>query len=174
MNKIVLVINGRGGVGKDTLCSFIAGKYPTMNISAIDPVKKAAALLGWNGSKDNTSRKFLSDLKLLSAAYNDYPTTYLIEQYSEFLKSEYEVLFLHIREKEEIAHFVEAVGGNAGTLLIRRNQGPQSYGNYSDDHVEDYDYDFIYNNDKPLEEARDDFITYFEGVIAAKFQPGAI
>ncbi len=170
MNKIILVINGRGGAGKDTLCSFIAGKYPTMNVSSIDPIKKAAAILGWEGGKDNRSRKFLSDLKSLSAVYNDYPTTYLVEQYSEFLNSEYEVLFLHIREKEEIAHFIDAGGGNEETLLIRRNQGIQAYGNYSDDYVEDYDYDFIYNNDKPLEEAEADFIAYFEDVIAARLQ----
>lgn len=35
MKKIVIIINGNGGVGKDTLCDFAAEKYKVTNVSAI-------------------------------------------------------------------------------------------------------------------------------------------
>lgn len=169
MKKIVLVINGAGGVGKDTLCSFIANEYDTVNISAVDPIKKAAAILGWNGNKENDSRKFLSDLKQLSIQYNDFPTTYLLNQYNIFINSNAQVLFLHIREKEEIAHFIEQAPGQVKTLLIRKANIVRKYGNYSDDNVEDYNYDFIYANDLPLDHAKEDFLCFFKKYIEPSF-----
>ena len=63
MNKAVIIINGAGGVGKDTLCDAAATSYKTRNISTITPIKEIAAQCGWNGAKDNKSRKFLSDMK---------------------------------------------------------------------------------------------------------------
>ena len=53
MNKLIVVINGRGGVGKDTLCSFVSDNYNVMNISSIDPIKEIAKTIGWDGKKDN-------------------------------------------------------------------------------------------------------------------------
>ena len=44
MNKIVIIINGRGGVGKDTLCDFAAKHYKVENISSITPIKDLAKL----------------------------------------------------------------------------------------------------------------------------------
>lgn len=169
MKKIVLIINGAGGVGKDTLCSFVASEYNTINISAVDPIKKAAAILGWNGNKENNSRKFLSDLKQLSIQYNDFPTTYLLSQYNMFMNSNAQVLFLHIREKDEIVHFIESVSGQVKTLLIRKTNTIREYGNYSDDNVENYNYDFIYTNDFPLDYAKDDFLRFFEKYIVPSF-----
>ena len=78
MNKIVIIINGRGGVGKDTLCDFAAKHYKVENISSITPIKDLAKLCGWGGEKNEKSRKFLSDLKQLLIDYNEYPTQYLI------------------------------------------------------------------------------------------------
>lgn len=165
MRKAIIVINGVGGVGKDTLCSFVAKKYKTLNVSAVDPIKEAATVLGWDGRKDNRSRKFLSDLKWLSIQYNDYPTKYLLERYQTFLLSDNDVLFLHIREKEEIVHFIESVQTKVITLLIKKSQKNKQIGNYSDDNVEDYNYDYIYFNDKRLEEAEGDFLSFLESIL---------
>ena len=53
MKKTVVVINGRGGVGKDTLCAFAAERYSVQNSSAITPIKEMAEIIGWRGEKDN-------------------------------------------------------------------------------------------------------------------------
>ncbi len=178
--KLVIVINGRGGAGKDTLCGFAAEEYRVLNVSSITPIKEMAAFCGWHGEKTDAARKFLSDLKQLTVDYCDFPTKYLLERYREFERGESfsggtesdsvkgEIMFVHIREGVEIAKFVNgvrALGGNALTLLIRRGY-PRSYGNISDDNVEQYDYDLYYSNDKPLDEARGDFLNFIGEVVS--------
>ena len=82
-----------------------------------------------------------------------------------FLNSNFDILFVHIREKEQIQHFMKTVKGKAVTLLIRRKDESTFYGNYSDDNVEDYDYDYVYNNDKPLFQAKQDFLLFFDELL---------
>ena len=168
MKKAVIVINGAGGVGKDTLCDLAAKHFKVRNISSVDPIKDIAKMCGWDGRKDDRSRRFLSDLKKLTVDYNDFPTVWARERYSEFLLSEYEILFVHIREAEEIEKFVKATDGAAKTLLIRGGDRMKksSYGNVSDDLVENYAYDYYFVNDKTLEEAERDFATLMAEVLA--------
>ena len=98
MKKLVIVINGSGGVGKDTLCDIAAKHYKVKNISSITPIKKIAADCGWDGQKDDKSRKFLSDLKLLCVEYNDYPTRWALAEYLDFKNTDEDIMFVHIRE----------------------------------------------------------------------------
>ena len=163
--KITIIINGAGGVGKDTLCEVVAEKYSTMNVSSIDPIKAAARMLGWNDQKDLESRKFLSDLKQLSIDYNDWPTRYLINQHKLFQKSDLEILFVHIREGSEIDGFKNSISGDVVTLLIRRNIGLNHFGNDADDDVEDYNYDYVYDNNLPLKESRTEFLKLVDKII---------
>ena len=162
VEKAVLVINGVGGVGKDTLCELAAKHFRVKNVSSITPIKEIASMCGWDGAKDSKGRKFLSDLKLLCVEYNDYPTVWLTERYREFLEGEDEIMFVHIREPEEIGKFVRATGGVAKTLLIRGGtRFPKEslhYGNISDDGVENYRYDYYFTNDTTLEEAESGFV----------------
>ena len=160
MKKVAIVINGAGGVGKDTLCELAAKHFKVMNISSITPIKEIAALCGWDGTKDNKSRKFLSDLKNLCVEYNDYPTSWAKARYDEFLLSDDEILFVHIREPKEIEKFVSATGGNAVTLLIRggKRMSNEKYGNASDDGVEDYPYDYYFLNENTIDVAERDFV----------------
>lgn len=160
MDKVAIVINGAGGVGKDTLCELAAKHFKVKNISSITPIKEVAALCGWNGTKDNKARKFLSDLKNLCVEYNNYPTLWAKAQYDEFLVSDEDIMFVHIREPEEIAKFVNATGGKAKTLLIRggKRMSNEKYGNISDDGVENYSYDYYFLNENSLEEAERNFV----------------
>ena len=155
MKRLTFVINGAGGVGKDTLCDLAAKHFRVYNISTITPIKDIARMCGWNGEKTDKARRFLSDLKALTVEYNDYPTVWATERYHGFMQSDDEIMFLHIREPEEIAKFVAATEGAARTLLIRGGDRMKKsvYGNVSDDRVEDYKYDYYFCNDKTLAEA---------------------
>ena len=89
--KKIIVINGKGGVGKDTLCEITKKYYRTVIVSSIDPIKNIANQIGWDGTKDPKSRKLLSDLKRLCIEYNDFPTRYLVKEVCRFLEGEEEI-----------------------------------------------------------------------------------
>lgn len=167
MKKAAIVINGAGGVGKDTLCDLAAKHLKIRNISTITPIKELAKMADWDGRKDDRSRKFLADLKALCVNYNDFPTNWAKAQYEDFLTTDEQVLFVHIREPEEIAKFVRATGGNAKTLLIRggARQRTAAYGNAADDGVENYYYDYYFENDKTLDEAEKNFTKLINDVL---------
>ena len=167
MKRVTIIINGAGGVGKDTLCELAARHLAVENISSITPIKEIAAQCGWDGRKDDKSRKFLADLKALSVEYNDYPTLWCYERYEEFMNSEKQVLFVHIREPEEIEKLVRRTDGAAKTLLVRAgermNRG--AYGNAADDCVENYSYDYYFMNDKTLDIAEGEFVSLINKIV---------
>ena len=167
MNKTTIVINGAGGVGKDTLCDLAAKHFKVKNISSITPIKEIASLCGWDGTKDNKARKFLSDLKKLCVEFNDYPTLWAKKQYDDFMLSADEIMFVHIREPEEIKKFVDATGGAAKTMLVRggKRMSNEKYGNASDDGVENYSYDFYFMNDSTLEDAETNFVALLSEIV---------
>ncbi len=164
--KLAFVINGKGGVGKDSFCDAVAKVFEVRNISSVDPIKAIARHAGWSGAKEDKDRKFLSDLKQLLTDYNELPTSYCMEEFKKFIASESEtIMFIHIREPKEIQKFVDATEGRCLSLLIRRPGIDRVYGNASDDNVENYEYDYIYENNKTLEEMESDVIDFMMNVI---------
>ena len=155
MNKKIIVINGSGGVGKDTFVEFCSEFAKVKNISSVDKVKEAAEILvGWNGEKDDKSRKLLVDLKQLSIAYNDYPMTYIKNEADDFLANpEQQMMFVHIREISEIKKVKEIL--KAKTLLITSSRVEKILTNQSDANVDQYEYDIYMTNDGTLEELRE-------------------
>ena len=149
-----------------TLCELAAKHFKVKNISSITPIKEVAALCGWDGTKDNKARKFLSDLKNLCVEYNNYPTLWAKRQYDDFLLSDEEIMFVHIREAEEISKFVSATGGVARTLLIRggKRMSNEKYGNVSDDGVENYNYDYYFLNESTLDVAEAEFVELLKSI----------
>lgn len=166
MKKTVIIINGRGGVGKDTICAIAADYYRVRNISSITPIVQIARYAGWDGTKTLAARKMLSQLKEVFTEFNDLSFTYCMKQHEEFLASEDEIMFVHIREPEEIARLRDAIGESCKTLLIRRNDPNGTlYGNRSDDHVEDYAYDLYFDNNISLSELPEAVKRFFENFI---------
>ena len=151
MKKQIIIINGSGGVGKDTFVECCSKYTKVLNISSVDKVKEAATVLaGWNGEKDEKSRKLLSDLKEIGIVYNDAPLKYICNMVEEFNHSDNELMFIHIRECEEIAKCQKVI--NANTLLVTNKNVPEITSNHSDKEVKDYSYDYYIANDGTLEE----------------------
>lgn len=170
--KLVVIINGKGGVGKDTLCESVAKKYRIRNISSITPIKEIAAKYGWNGEKDLKSRRFLAELKRVFTEYNDMPTQYLLEEHAKFLESDDQVLFVHIREADQITSFAKKIGGNCVSVLVKRNavDSAATYGNAADDNVDGYPYDVVFANNGTLEEGISDFTEMIDGLFECSFK----
>lgn len=162
MNKQIFIINGSGGVGKDTFVELVSVElndklkrfHTVVNFSSVDRVKEIAKEIGWDGRKTEKDRKFLSDLKSLTRDYCDMPFQSMKNKIKEFLESEEgQVLFLHIREPEEIKRVVDEFG--AKTILIVRDSVTQITSNTSDKNVFDYHYDFIVDNNGTIEELQE-------------------
>lgn len=166
MKPIVLIINGSGGVGKDTICNILSKHINTMVFSSIEPIKTIAELLGWEGEKTPEARKFLSDLKDICTEYNNLPFRYMCENLfrTEVYEPDVILVVFHIREPEEIEKFRKyaiRTGHTCRTLMIKSSRAMESYGNHADDDVENYQYDLIYQNDCKLEDLDDDFMLFW-------------
>ena len=175
MIKQVFIINGSGGVGKDTFVEFVE-MIPTFefigknenntvwfknleirNYSSVSKVKEIAKIIGWNGEKTERDRKFLSDLKLLTTEYNDMPLNDMKKYTRSFMNPGdiNRILFLHIREPEEIAKAVnEFKEYNVKTILVIRDSIKHITSNMADENVYNYNYDIVINNNSTLEELR--------------------
>ena len=153
MNKKIVVINGTGGSGKDTFVSFCSEILKVTNVSAVDKVKQAAEILvGWNGQKDEPSRKLLSDLKRISIEYNDAPTKYIMSRADDFMHSDDDIMFIHIREPEEIEKIKKQL--SVKTLLISNPNVKLITSNDSDGKVTEFQYDYYIDNAGTLEDLR--------------------
>ena len=179
--KLVIIINGKGGCGKDTICDILEKHYPTKRISTITKVKQAARLMfGWKGGKNLKDRKFLSDLKDLWTDYNDGPFVYAIDQFQKFAEKPVaaynEIFIIHVREPSEIKKIkdrIELRGPSIPcvTLLIKSPRTESvEYGNDGDDLVNKYPYDFVYSNEAPLDVLEEHFMYFFYKFIAPSWQ----
>ena len=86
------------------------------------------------------------------------------EQLEAFRRSDEQLLFVHIREPEEIARFREAAGEECRTLLVTRpalEQARGALGNRSDDGVAGYQYDRVFVNDGALDALPDRVHAFF-------------
>ena len=158
MSKQIVIINGTGGCGKDTFVQFCANYTKVLNFSSIDKVKEVARIIGWDGKKEEKDRKFLSDLKKLTTKYNDMAFNSTKDAVIDFLNSDSNLMFIHIREPEEILRTKNAF--NCKTLLIKREGYNNIESNDSDKNVNNFNYDFIIINDtlEQLEKDAKDFV----------------
>ena len=141
MEKMIFVINGKAGSGKDTFVEYIDRiGYNAVSISTVDVVKQAATLLGWDGVKTPEARKFLSDLKDLSTQFNEFP-------YKDACKraksTNCEYVFIHCREPEEIDKIKKEL--NCLSVYIDRDV-PGCDTNHADINVINYKYDIVVDN----------------------------
>lgn len=149
MNKKIVIINGSGGVGKDEFVNICSKLVKTSNISSIDKVKDAAKIFGWGGGKTEKDRLFLSNLKEVWDKYNGGSMAYIAESICAFVRSEDQLLFIHVREPRNIDAIKLCF--ECETLLITSNRVNKIQSNMADANVEDYDYDHVIHNDYTLD-----------------------
>lgn len=168
----VVIINGKPQSGKDTFCKYAQGycdddeSANTLIISSVDPLKEMLTQLGWDGTKTDKIRDMLMDMKQLWAQNQDGPTMFLFNNILEFHKActgEDNIVFVHIREPEEIKKLVNALTGfesmgiDVISLLVIREGGEDTPNQpaetrRSDDEalINSYEYDVTINNDEDL------------------------
>ena len=168
----VVIINGKPQSGKDTFCKYAQGycdddeSANTLIISSVDPLKEMLTQLGWDGTKTNKIRDMLMDMKQLWVQNQDGPTMFLFNNILEFHKActgEDNIVFVHIREPEEIKKLVNALTGfesmgiDVISLLVVRKGGEDTPNQpaetrRSDDEalINSYEYDVTINNDEDL------------------------
>ena len=151
--KKVYVNTGSARSGKDTFAEFLSKYIPVFKYSSIDLVKEMFETVGI--SKDNKTekkRKLWSDGKDILTQYDDIPFKDIASIVTDFKnnKIETEVLLIDIREPEEIARAVETFG--AETILVRKPDAKKIESNHADRDVENYEYDYIIENDGTLEQ----------------------
>lgn len=158
MKKNIVIINGTGGSGKDIFVNFCSKYCTVFNSSSIYKIKKIATLMGWDGQKDEKSRKFLSDLKFLASQYNDMPFRSICKDVEKFKSLDAQIMFIHIREPEEIKRAVQTFG--AKTILIKRKGLKNIESNSADANVDNYNYDYIIENTtvEKLNQSAKDFV----------------
>lgn len=154
MNKQIVIINGKPRVGKDLFVNLVQEITISWNFSSVDKVKMIAKQVGWDGAKDEKSRKFLADLKVLTTEFCDMSFNSIQAEVNRFNQfNEVEFLFLHIREPEEIARTAKEF--NAKTLLIKRDSVDDVVSNPSDANVFNYEYDYVIENDGSINELKE-------------------
>ena len=151
--KKIYITNGSAENGKDSFADFVGKYISTYKYSSIDLVKEMFEVVGVSKKeKTEKKRRLWSDGKDLLTEYDDIPFKDVTSIVTDFKnnKIEAEVLLIDIREPEEIARAVETFG--AETILVRNPNAIKIESNHADRDVENYEYDYIIENDGTLEQ----------------------
>lgn len=168
-NMKIVIINGSGGVGKDTFVDlmkqFVENSRSSIfihNISTVDQVKQALKLLGWEEVvKTEEDRNNMSIMKNISVKSYDGVFKYVydyvksvcdiynrMDDYSKLYR--HTIIFIHCREPEEIKRLCNEF--NAYSLLVCNNRVKHITSNPSDENVYKYNYDFVLHNNGSVED----------------------
>ena len=177
--KSIFVINGSGGVGKDTFVQLVfeavynkyvdeetGGKLPELkngpfaNYSYIEHVKDIAQSFGWNGGKTEKDRKFLADLLVLDEQYRDSSYRFLYDKVKRFFIEDMSkrVLFIHVRNPKNIKRLVREY--NAKTILVTSEKVSAITSNAEDKSVFGYKYDIHIKNDGTFDELKEKAVDF--------------
>ena len=157
--KHIIIINGVGGCGKDTLINSL-GSDGIVNFSSIDIIRDIIQCANDNdllnidlNNKKVSLRKLLSALKIDFSEYSDLPFENTMDNVNKFVNSEYNYMFIHIREPLEITRTKNRIlelfsDVTVTTLLVKRETVgfDPHYNNLSDIGVYLYDYDIEFIN----------------------------
>jgi len=159
MNKLLYIINGSGGTGKDSFCNFIRdySGHDTYVISSADRAKKIAMeVFGWDGvTKNEKIRKLISVIKDLLTWWDDIPFKDMKGEVNYFKASiSKEIMFIHVREPREIQKLKDEFP-ELKTILVTNKNVKDIKSNDADAGVYDYLYDYYIKNDGTLDDLKE-------------------
>jgi dephospho-CoA kinase len=162
MTKLVFIVNGKPRAGKDTFAMILNRYMDVYKYSAVTKVKEIATLCGWDGQKEERDRKFLHELKMLTSEYSDMAYQDVVNEIKKYRNGEIEadVFVVDVREPEEIERLAKEVG--AITIFIENNNVPAITSNAADANVENYEYDFVIQNNGTMKEFEDEIKIFME------------
>lgn len=169
---MLIIMNGAGRSGKDTLCDLISDSIGTAGmtkkISTVDNIyaaldvlfsteSRGEVLVGIN-SKEDGYRQLMHEFKMSWSKYCDGPSQYIVDVYNDTVKKianreidPVKVIFAMIREPEEIVKirdWFSRSGVVVLTILIKRDEN--QWMNDADSNVtnlpEGFSYDIIVDN----------------------------
>lgn len=149
--KQIVILNGSATVGKDSFVNALSRYVTVKHISMCDLAKKALLTCGWNGIKDEQSRKALSDIKIALDNFEDSNFSYITQNVKKFLFDypEYdgiEYLCIDMREPKDIQRF-KCFLINVPAILIKNPRVSHLTSNIGDAGVNNYAYDYCISND---------------------------
>lgn len=156
--KEVLIINGSGGVGKDTFVAMLKHHLGggVIHESIVNNVKDIAKKAGWAGGKSEKDRKFLAELKDLIDQYNDANYERIRILVERFKKDEVKgkLLCIDMREKEQIERAKKDFG--AKVVFIERDAVAPIKSNHADAEVANAPRDYTVKNNGTLKDLFDE------------------
>lgn len=155
MNKHIFIVNGGACNGKTTFEDMVLSQIDGEKYSIIDPVKELMIKnYLWNGfEKSPELRKALSDIKIALDEYCDFSFATVVSKVYDFNKSQKSLMFIDMREKEDIERAVKEFG--AVTIYVKNNNTKIKPNNIADKFAEsehNYPYDIIIDNSNTLNE----------------------
>ena len=163
--KKIYITSGVGGSGKDTFYEFVSKYISAYKYSIITQPKEAAKIFGWDGSKTEKDRKFLSDIMDLATNYNDSPYEDVVAIVNDFKKNliDADVLFIDMRDPYDIARAVKMF--QAETILITNPNSKDIKSNHADANVSQYNYDYVITNGGSLKDLDSIALAFVKHVI---------
>lgn len=161
--KQIVIINGIAGSGKDTFVDYIGLIMKNVSkMSYIRDVKHIASDMGWDGKKDNKSRRFLSDIEDLWTAYNNGVFKKVISRIEDELSPNV-TYFIMVRKTREIEKLKRKYKRLCLTVLIKR-PGVKVPDNPADKDaaISRYKYDVVIENIGTTKDLEDKAIKFAE------------
>jgi len=161
MNELkIVVLNGYSRSGKDTFVKIVSKQFNCINHSSIDKVKYIAKQMGWDGIKNEKNRQMLSELKQFYVKWFDGPYKDIIKLINDTIQKNIQYpfdkiyfIFIHIREPEEIQRIKNYCENNKllkfYSIFVQCDESEKNH--KSDSMVENFDYDFICENNSTLQ-----------------------
>ena len=162
MKKIIYIITGVSGSGKDTFIEYVddVSKQSVFTISSVQPIKDWFDKLGLDPTlmRGEAGRKMISDVKegiAPAGILNNYCMTHVERYFEDCDQHEYPIVFIHIREQEHIESFRKLANKNGYAVrvikVMRKQANENIPDNDGDNSVIHVNQDYTVHNDGDIE-----------------------